>query len=175
MPRPSEVSEALGIAIRMEQDGQKSYAEAAVRTRHPFGKEMFQSLAADERRHEQVFREMADREGVRPAAMDEIDRHGPIKRISAIFRSMAEEIERSVRPTDDDTKVLVKAMELERRAFEFYTETAALAAEPTERDILRKIANEENEHYRLLDDTLLYLTSPEEWHLKEERPLIDGG
>lgn len=38
-----------------------------------------------------------------------------------------------------------------------------------------KIALEENEHSRILDDTLLYLTDPAQWQIKEEKPLIDGG
>jgi len=35
--------------------------------------------------------------------------------------------------------------------------------------------DEQNEHFRLLEDTLLYLTDPVEWNFKEEKPLIDGG
>jgi len=175
MATPSSVSEALGIAIRMEQEGQKFYADAAARMEHPFGRRMFESLVSDEKRHERVFREMAEKRGVRPASASEIDPRGPAVRVSAIFRSMADKLSATVRPSDDDIVVLRQAMELERAAFEFYSDTSRLTANSVEKEILRDIAGEENEHYRILDDTLLYLTNPTEWHLKEEHPLIDGG
>ncbi len=171
----SKISESLGIAVQMEQNGQRFYREAAERMTHPFGRQMFQSLTHDEERHERIFREMAEQEGLRPAEMDEIDREGPAKRISTIFSRIAKEIKEQLEPSDDDIAVLDKALELEEQAFSFYNETAQKTTDETEQAILRKIANEENEHYKILNDTRLYLTNPEEWHIKEEKPLIDGG
>ena len=72
-------------------------------------------------------------------------------------------------------EVIKTAMQLEKKAYDAYMEWAGVTDNPTEEDILKKIALEENEHWRILDDTLLYLTNPAEWNIKEEKPLIDGG
>ncbi len=172
MTHQSKISDALGIAVQMEQEGQRFYAEAAEKMTHPFGRRMFLSLAKDEQRHERVFRQMAREEGVRPGEMDEINQEGPIKRIRAIFREAAKD---AISPGADDVEAIKAAMKLEEAAYQFYSETAESSDNATERSVLEKIALEENEHFRILDDTLLYLTDPAEWNIKEEKPLIDGG
>jgi rubrerythrin len=118
---------------------------------------------------------MAAEEGVRPAEADEISKEGPIRRVSTIFKSMAEDLKAEMKPDDDDLAIIRKALELEKQAFEAYTQWSKESRDPTESSILEMMALEENEHWRILDDTLLYLTYPEEWHIKEEKPLIDGG
>jgi hypothetical protein len=34
--------------------------------------------------------------------------------------------------------------------------------------------DQENQHYVLLKETHDYLASPEDWHLREEKPLFEG-
>ena len=195
MAQSPKTSEALGIAVQMEQEGRKYYLETAAKMTNSFAGRMFLSLAEDERRHEQIFRQMALEEGIRPGELDEIDPEGPIKRIRVIFREVARD---AAVPVADDIEALKVAMKMEEEAFRFYSQTAGelllsaphcvasaeqcrsglrrvATGSPTEREILEKIALEENEHFRILDDTLLYLTDPVKWNLKEEKPLIDGG
>ena len=172
MAQSPKTSEALGIAVQMEQEGRKYYLETAAKMTNSFAGRMFLSLAEDERRHEQIFRQMAREEGVRPGELDEIDPEGPIKRIRVIFREVARDAAVLVA---DDIEALKVAMKMEEEAFRFYSQTAGETGSPTEKEILEKIALEENEHFRILDDTLLYLTDPVKWNLKEEKPLIDGG
>ena len=168
-------SEALGIAIKMEKEGQSFYLKAMNLTDDPFVKSMFHSLAEDEMRHAEIFRSMADEVGVKPAALEAIDKEGPTKRISAVFREAARKVREDLKPDDDQIKILDIALGMEQKAYDFYHETAQLCDDPKEKEILGKIANEENEHYRILDDTKLYLTNQAEWNIKEEKPLIDGG
>lgn len=175
MAEQSKRSEALAIAIHMEKKGIEFYHKAGERHSHTFGKRMFLSLAADEKRHVRVFEEMAEREGLRPGAMDEIDKEGPIQRISAIFREVSRQVSEEMQPTDDDIRVIEIAKGLEQEAYDFYIQTAKTVSDAKEKRILEKIADEENQHYRILEDTRLYLTDPAEWNLKEEKPLIDGG
>lgn len=168
-------SEALGIAVRMERQGMELYRKASERTVHPFAKKMFLSLVEDEKRHEEIFQRMAEAAGVRPSAVDEMDKEGPLERISAIFRETALQLNEELRPDDDDIKVMDIAKDLERKAYDFYTAAAKQMSDALEKTAFERIAAEENEHWRILDDTKLYLTNPAEWHIKEERPLIDGG
>ena len=164
MIRKSKISEALDIAVRMEQEGQAFYAEAAEKMTHPFGRRMFLSFVNDEQRHEQIFRQMAREEGCLPAETDEIKPEGPTKRIRAIFRDTTKD---AVSPGADGVELIRAAMEVEERAFRLYSEMAKATDSATERSILEKIAREENEHSRILDDTLLYLylAGPAQWRL----------
>lgn len=176
MAEQDKRSEALGVAIQMEKEGIGFYTRASEQHSHPFGKKMFASLAKDEERHVAIFQEMAAAAGVRPSRADELDQEGPLKRMNAIFREVGKQVAEAMSPSDDDIKVIGIAKEMEQKAYAFYTETADQATDDEEaKAILRKIALEENEHYRILEDTRLYLTDPAEWNLKEEKPLIDGG
>jgi len=118
---------------------------------------------------------MAERERVRPSAYEELDPEGPLKRISAAFRQVARQLKEETKPDQDDIRAIDVAKGLEEKAYGFYSATAKEVSDPTEKEIFERIAREENEHWRILDDARLYLTDPAQWHLKEERPLIDGG
>ena len=175
MAEQDKRSEALGIAIQMERQGMEFYRKASESTVHPFAKKMFLSLVEDEKRHEKIFQQMAEAAGVRPTALDEMDKEGSLKRISAIFRETALQLKEELRPDDDDIKAIDIAKDLERKAYDFYTATAKQMSDTVERTAFERIAAQENEHWRTLDDTKLYLTNPAEWHIEEEKPLIDGG
>lgn len=168
-------SEALGTAIRMEEEGIKFYTRCAGRVRSPLAAKMFRSLVGDEKRHKAVFRAMAKEEGVLPAAAKEIGRGNPLQRRENIFREAGRLLKRSLKPSDGDIKAIDMALEMEGKSFAFYMEVARNCRDEQEGRILLRIASEENEHYRILNDTRLYLTYPEMWHIIDEKPLIDGG
>ena len=170
-----KTSEALGIAVEMERKGMAFYNEAVTRTSNPFAQEMFRSLANDEKKHERVFLQMAEETGVRPSELDEMDPAGPIRRIQAIFKNAAAGIRGQATDQGNDIKVIQIAKGMEQEAFHFYASAAGNAEDALEKEAFEKIARQENEHWRILDDTQLYLTDPAKWHLKEENPLIDGG
>lgn len=168
-------SEALGAAIRLELEGIDFYAKCAERSRSELARRMFRSLGGDEKRHAEIFRAMAEEEGVTPAGVDEMRRESPFQRMAAIFREAGKDLKKGLDPNDDDIKAIEIAKQMETKSFNFYAETARATGDADEKRILLRIAAEENEHYRILDDTKLYLTYPEMWFIKDEKPLIDGG
>jgi len=175
MSDQARVSEAIGAAVEMERKGIAFYQAAAQKMSDPFAKKMFLSIAEDEKRHERIFRDMAAKAGARPADLQEMNREGPIRRVQAIFRELGRKVTEDVRPDDDRIKALDMALRMEEESYAFYSETAKTCPDEKEKEMFLLIANEENEHYRLFDDTKLYLTNPAEWNIKEEKPLIDGG
>ncbi len=64
---------------------------------------------------------------------------------------------------------------MEEHSYRYYVKAAKALRDAKEKEILRKIAEEENAHFRILSDTRLYLTYPEMWHIIQEKPVIDGG
>ena len=175
MADEAKVSEAVGMAVEMEKKGAAFYTDVAAKMSSPFAKSRFLSIAQDEKRHERIFREMAAKAGVTPADLDQMDQEGPIARIQGIFRELGRQVSEELNADDDQVKALDIAIDMEKDAYKFYSETAEACADPQEKKMLLKIANEENDHYRIFDDTRLYLTNQEEWNIKEEKPVIDGG
>jgi rubrerythrin len=174
MAATAKRSDALGAAIRMEEEGIRFYSEASARAGNALVKEMFASLAKDEERHRAIFQEMAAREGVRPSRADELDESSPAKRIKSVFKGAAAKVRRSLRGADDMVRAIDIALGMEEKAYFTYTAAAKTMPDAQERRILLKIAEEENEHFRILNDTRLYLTYPEMWHIIQEKPVIDG-
>ena len=166
-------SDALGVAIRMEEEGIKFYSKAAAKSREALVRKMFESLVKDEQRHRAIFREMAAQEGVRPSRADELDKSSPTKRIRSIFKGAAAKVKKSVR-SSDEVQAIEFALGMEEKAYFFYAGAAKKVRDAQEKRILLKIAEEENEHFRILNDTRLYLTYPEMWHIIQEKPVIDG-
>ncbi len=168
-------SEAIGMAINLEEEGIKFYREAAGRMTDPFAKQMFLSISEDEKRHKRIFEAMAKEAGVVPADVSQMDQEGPIQRIRQILCEIGRKASQDLDPEDNQVKALDVALAMEEKAWQFYNAAAEASADSEEKEILRKIATEENEHYRILEDTRLYLTDQAKWNIKEEKPLIDGG
>jgi rubrerythrin len=80
-----------------------------------------------------------------------------------------------MKSSDGDIKAIDLALGMEEKAYAYYTDAAKAMTDGQEKDILLKIAEEENEHFRILSDTRLYLTYPQMWHIIQEKPVIDGG
>ncbi len=166
-------SDALGIAIHMEQEGIRFYSKAAEQAENARVKKMFASLVKDEERHRAIFQEMAEQEGVRPSRADELEESSPGETVQSIFKGAAAKVKKSRRSTDEVQAIDI-ALGMEEKAYFFYTGAAKTMTDAQEKGILLKIAEEENEHFRILNDTRLYLTYPEMWNIIQEKPVIDG-
>ena len=167
-------SDALGIAIRMEEEGIRFYSKAAEQAENTLARRMFASLVKDEERHRAIFQEMAAQEGVRPSRANELDESSPAKRIQSIFKGAAAKVKKSLRSTDEIIQAIDIALGMEEKAYFSYAGAAKTMADAQEKQILLKIAEEENEHFRILNDTRLYLTYPQMWNIIQEKPVIDG-
>ena len=168
-------SDALGIAVHMEEEGIRFYSKAAEQAENALVKKMFASLVKDEERHRAIFQEMAGQEGVRPSRADELDESSPAKRIQSIFKGAAAKAKKTFQSTDEVIKAIDVALGMEEKAYSSYAAAAERMTDAQEKQILLKIADQENEHFRILNDTRLYLTYPEMWHIIQEKPVIDGG
>lgn len=173
MAKQTKRSGALGVAIQMEKEGIAFYTKAADQTKNPLGRKMFLSLVGDEQRHVRIFEELAAQEGVIPSAAEELDDNNPMKRAGSFFKAASKKTGKTA--SDDDIKAIDFALGMEKDAYFFYLNAAKAVSDPAEKEILQKIAEEENQHFRILNDTRLYLSYPEMWHIIQEKPLIDGG
>ncbi|HRU05052.1 MAG TPA: ferritin family protein [Candidatus Brocadiia bacterium] len=169
------IAEVVKTGVQMEKEGEKVYRDAAAKTKHPFAKEMFLSLAKDEKRHGEWFLKMGESLGV---AKDLLAKGKTpdafVGQMRDTFGKLRAKIE-GLKASADDMKVIEVALGLEEKSYDVYSKAAAAATDPAVKKVLDFVAKEENNHYRILADVKLYLSDPGKWNIKEESPLIDGG
>jgi rubrerythrin len=143
-----EVVEAIKMAIQLEKDGQAFFKAAAAKTSNSLGKKMFEKLASDEINHLKTFQEMFDSltggkdwrhvvQGYSPA------KHPPLFVTDDTPKSRAEK-------SEGEVEALRDAMEVERKAIDFFSEAAENAGDSMARQIFERIKEEEVLHYDLL-------------------------
>jgi len=164
-----ELGEAIRRARKLELDGIEFYTDAAQKCGSPPGRRMFESFAADERRHLKTVEDVA--EGL---DVDIDDLPMPRDEIRTLFSEATETLEDAIRTSAQERDAIRIAMDMETKSFELYKEAAAAATEETPRNLFERLAREENQHYEMLENTLEYLSSNEEWFMWDEWALIVG-
>jgi rubrerythrin len=163
------------LAIRNETDGAQLYQELADRAAAPLAKAMFASFVKDEQRHLEVVKAIF--EGATPGQAGRRFRPGmPAKRLQSVFEKFrgAKGAERfPALATDVDALLL--ALEMEKMSFQLYRDEAAKVTGEAERKILIRLAAEENEHYEILSNTVMYLTDSGNWFIYKDHGIMDGG
>lgn len=169
-----EASEAVKIALQTETDGLEMYERAGQRTSYPLGKKMLLSLAEDERSHIRMIERIVQGVGL-SAALKEA-RHGtPRERVRTIFSEAKDEVTERLAASADDVKILKTALEFENRGYSFYQQAARDASREDERALFERLAQEESEHYKMLQNTYEYLERTGQWFLWEEQGILNGG
>jgi len=159
----------LDYAIQLEQDGQQFYTEAAASTSCVLGKKMFESLAADEHRHEEILR------GVAAAMHVSVAGDMPKERLVTLFAELGPGLKAELGADPDDTKVIEKAVDMELASVELYDGRAAKAAAEADKALYARLADEERQHVDILRNTLMYLNDTGHWFLWDEQAMLDGG
>ncbi len=164
-----QLSEAIERAMKLELDGIEFYTDAARKCSGLPGKRMFESFAADERRHLRIIQDLSKGLGV---DVDQLPM--PRDEIRTIFSSASETLADDLRATAQEKDAIRIAMGMETQSFELYKEAAAEATEESARKLFERLAREENQHYEMLENSLEYLSSNEEWFMWSEWALIVG-
>jgi rubrerythrin len=163
------MQEALDQARKLEMDGIEFYTGAAEQCGVLSGKRMFESFAADERRHLKVIREVAEGLGVDIEGMPM-----PRDEIRTLFTTATENLGDYVEATEGERDAVQVAMGMEKESYDLYAGQAETAQAELARQLFERLAREENQHYEMLENTLEYLNSNEEWFLWKEWALIVG-
>jgi len=156
----NKAAEAMKAAIQMEKSGHGFFCNAAEKVESEVGKKLFKRLAAEELLHLRVFEKV----------FNEVSRGAPWK-----------EAVRSVEPRDhvpyfDEARknfepknlsleldFLKKALELERKAIEFFDRSIGDADEESARGVFKRIKEEEQHHYDLIQAEIDHLNGSGFW------------
>ncbi|MFC1540634.1 ferritin family protein, partial [Candidatus Margulisiibacteriota bacterium] len=63
---------------------------------------------------------------------------------------------------------------LETDSYKLYDKVAKESKDKTAQKFYAALAQEEKEHYAILEETLQYLDNPGDWFKKEERWIVEG-
>lgn len=162
------MKDAIETAIKMETDAMAFYQEAANKTSHPFGKEMFMGFVKDETRHLRILQDIfkgvdADIELIRPK-----------ETIKTVFSELKDQMMQQVKALDSEMDAVNIALKFEKEGFDFYKNAALTAGTPKEKELFEKLSIEENDHYSILLETQKYLSNTGNWYMYEERGILEG-
>lgn len=149
--KPDAAVVALKKALKLEQDGQQFYLQAAERTADPKGAEMFRSLADDEVLHEQVIQRQLDAlaKGQGWTSAAELD-VGPVDLDTPLFPAGKIELDKAVRPDAGDLDALLFALKIENDSFNLYAEQAKIATDANAKRLYEYLVGAERTHFDLV-------------------------
>lgn len=165
-----ELRTIVQTARATEKDGRKFYAAFAARTPNPLARRMFEGLAAAEEEHLRLIERLAAGEFKVPGRRDEL-----LRRLANVFSDVPAAVRERAASAEGDTEALKVGLEMEDRSLAFYRKWAASAASQDARALCKRLAAEEESHWKLLRSTLDYLDETGNWFMVQERWSFDGG
>ncbi|TKJ33526.1 MAG: rubrerythrin [Planctomycetes bacterium B3_Pla] len=146
------------FAMEKEKLAEDYYRRLRLKTSNKGLGNILTMLADEERKHFDLVQQMRQNA---PQAMADTDVLG---NAGAIFRKMRESAESfSVEVTE--LQLYEKAREIEKQARQFYLEKAEAVTDASHKEIFKKLANEEQKHFILLDSICDFVARPQ-WFLE---------
>ena len=167
--------EALQSAIKIEIDGKEYYHKVSRSSDNQLGRELFQSLAAEEDIHRQKFEEIYNAISSRRAWPKTDFLPDGCKNLRTIFAKAIEEMGVNIKAPATELDAIQTAMGMENKTYDFYKSQVKNAAYDVERDFYEALAAQEKEHHLVLLDYYEYLKDPAGWFVTKEHPSLDGG
>jgi rubrerythrin len=143
----TKAAEAMKTAIEMEKSGHRFFTEAASKVKNEAGRKVFSRLAAEEMNHLRVFSKIftALAEGTDwQKATAQVE---PARRVP-YFDDAKKQFKAEDLSVDLD--YLRKALDLERNAISFFEKAIGEADTSEAREVFRRILEEEQGHYDLI-------------------------
>jgi len=132
--------EVLKMALLLERQGMAFYEQVAGQTRSPAVRELFRTLAEEEKKHAEM---LAERGG--PAAAARGAAPDTLARLV-----LSGEIRKQIGAASYEAAAISAAIDMENKAVALYSQRAGQAADPAERDLYRWLADWERGHQRFL-------------------------
>ena len=167
------MSQTIKTAIEMEENGIDFYNKAEEKTSYPLAKKMFLSLAEDEKKHLNALSKIII--DLKFSDFKRFFGEKPRQKIENIFRKVKNEIQERIAVNPDELESLRIGMDMELGSVEFYQKALEKSKDNDQKAFLRRLVEEEKEHFQLLQNTHSYLKNSGDWFLWEERGLLDGG
>ena len=160
---------ALATGIKTEKDSIEMYRKAAANTANPLGKVLFETLVEEEQSHLMALEKHVGKENwqrPRDAFRD---------RVRTVFQEATRDMQERLKADPDDVEAIRIALEFERKGYKVFKADAEWIPDRESKELLEWLADQENEHFKLLQDLHEYLEKGYSWFVANEGPILDGG
>lgn len=144
------------FALEFEKENKEFYRECAEKADHNSLKRVFNYLADEEEKHEEIVKQLQAEETVEKVESD------IIPKAKKAFDEIAEDLPERIF-NDDQLDAYQKALELEKRSVEFYQSKLEEAELPQVKKVFRKLANIEKNHQKIMENIYQFVSKPERW------------
>ena len=163
---------AIDYALKLETDGKAYYVKQAECTSDPQLKQLFTMLANDEQRHYEIIKGFKDKNYTYRGTYT-------FKTTRNMFSEMLQDsICFNIEATN--LEAYEHAVEMEKESVKLYLDQAKVTKEPSEKEILIKLAAEENKHQIILENLMDFIRKGKDWaespefsHLEEWDEITD--
>ncbi|MBU0672512.1 MAG: ferritin family protein [Candidatus Margulisbacteria bacterium] len=167
------------LAIELEKNGYDFYSGSAAKTSNPLAQATLLSLADREAEHlakiTEFYKNLTGESKLKsdwlkgvaiPPKKEEL--------LRPILLKLKNDLNMKFKTPSDINKAYVVAEGLERDSYNLYDTISKENSDETTKKFYAALAQEEREHYDILEDTLQYLNNPGDWFKKEERWIVEG-
>jgi len=143
-------------AMKMEKDGENYYRELSKKVKNKGLKKIFNMLAEDEVKHYNTFKDMKE------DVDSEMSDTKILNDSKNIFEKMKDEGD-NFDFEDEHKNQYKKALEIEERSINFYNEKSKEVESEFQKNMFKKIAEEERKHYNLVYNIVEFVSRPDQW------------
>ena len=177
MANNREEMESLKLALKTEKDGRKMYLDAAKKVKNPIAKNVLSNLAEEEVHHinaiENFYRALEEGTEADPDSI--LKKAHNLKTLKkTIFEQSKDRMTETVEQDPDAIKAYDTAMKFEEDGAAMYKELSGKTGNPKAKAMYSFMFEQESEHYRLLQESRIYLDKPDMWFNEQEKWLFEG-
>ncbi|MFW6264540.1 MAG: ferritin-like domain-containing protein [Bacillota bacterium] len=144
------------FAIDFEKENREYYLERAENTDNEYLKSLFENLAGEEKKHEEIIKQLMEDEKVDYVESDLIDN------AKKAFDEIAAELPDNILPTEE-VHIYKQAVEMEKRSREYYKEKAEESELEHVEKVFLQLAKEEEKHQQILENIEKMVDRPNTW------------
>ncbi|MBD3170293.1 MAG: hypothetical protein GF307_12480 [candidate division Zixibacteria bacterium] len=167
--------EALAASIEMEKKGHEFYTRTAQKSPNKNTQEVFTWLANEELKHIEAIKKFHENELAGDKSnFDEIVGSVDPKQARAAIVKLFDGFEKNVPVDKEDLDALNFARDFENNGEQFYKKASEKASDPDVKKLFDFLVEEEQRHFRMIDDSMAFLENPEEWFHRKEKWHVEG-
>lgn len=144
------------FALSFEQEHEEFYRKQLEETEHESLKRVYEFLASEEARHQEIVKELSTREEA-----EEIESN-LIPRVKKAFNEISSDIPESMKKTEQ-VDIYKQAREMEDKAHKFYSKKAEKEESTKLKEVLEKLAAEEKKHWTIMNNLVEMVNRPNTW------------
>lgn len=145
---------SIELAISMELDSKRFYLEQADKTADNGLKSIFHTLAEEESIHARILKSKAE-----TLPYELVDTYAEIKNIFVEIGNY----KNLIKQLPDAADVYNTALENEKKSLELYGEMLQEATDDKDRKIFEFLIEQENDHYKVIEQLVEMVMRPKEW------------